>query len=74
MAFTPGASFARLAGAFFAARQGLVTPESFTFVASALIFAAVVGGMGSQLGVVFAARLFGPPAAHSESYGLLSVP
>jgi branched-chain amino acid transport system permease protein len=57
-AFTLGASFAGLAGAFFAARQGLVTPESFTFIESALILAVVVlGGMGSQLGVVLAAIL-----------------
>jgi branched-chain amino acid transport system permease protein len=57
-AFTLGASFAGLAGAFFAARQGLVTPESFTFIESALILAVVVlGGMGSQLGVVLAAVL-----------------
>jgi len=57
-AFTLGASFAGLAGAFFAARQGLVNPESFTFIESAMILAVVVlGGMGSQLGVVLAAIL-----------------
>ncbi|MFL9922766.1 high-affinity branched-chain amino acid ABC transporter permease LivM [Herbaspirillum lusitanum] len=57
-AFTLGAAFAGLAGAFFAARQGLVTPESFTFIESALILAIVVlGGMGSQLGVILAAIL-----------------
>jgi branched-chain amino acid transport system permease protein len=57
-AFTLGAAFAGLAGAFFAARQGLVTPESFTFIESALILAIVVlGGMGSALGVVMAAIL-----------------
>lgn len=57
-AFTLGASFAGLAGAFFAARQGLVTPESFTFIESALILAVVVlGGMGSQIGVILAAIL-----------------
>ncbi len=55
-AFTLGATFAGLAGSFFAARQGLVTPESFTFIESALILAVVVlGGMGSQLGVILAA-------------------
>ncbi|MGA4815618.1 ABC transporter permease subunit [Pseudomonas aeruginosa] len=36
-AFTIGASFAGFAGSFFAARQGLVTPESFTFIESAMI-------------------------------------
>ncbi|MBA1272368.1 high-affinity branched-chain amino acid ABC transporter permease LivM [Stutzerimonas azotifigens] len=55
-AFTIGASFAGFAGSFFAARQGLVTPESFTFIESAMILAIVVlGGMGSQLGVILAA-------------------
>ncbi|MGH8436566.1 MAG: high-affinity branched-chain amino acid ABC transporter permease LivM, partial [Pseudomonas sp.] len=33
-AFTLGACFAGFAGSFFAARQGLVTPESFTFLES----------------------------------------
>ncbi|MGO4814524.1 high-affinity branched-chain amino acid ABC transporter permease LivM [Cupriavidus sp. 2MCAB6] len=57
-AFTLGAAFAGLGGAFFAARQGLVNPESFTFIESALILAVVVlGGMGSQLGVILAAIL-----------------
>jgi branched-chain amino acid transport system permease protein len=57
-AFTLGASFAGLAGAFFAARQGFINPDSFTFIESAMILAIVVlGGMGSQLGVVLAAIL-----------------
>lgn len=57
-AFTIGAMFAGLGGAFFAARQGLVNPESFTFIESALILAIVVlGGMGSQVGVILAAIL-----------------
>ncbi len=55
-AFTLGACFAGFAGSFFAARQGLVTPESFTIIESAIILAIVVlGGMGSQLGVILAA-------------------
>ena len=55
-AFTLGACFAGFAGSFFAARQGLVTPQSFTFIESATILAIVVlGGMGSQLGVILAA-------------------
>ncbi|MDO6673407.1 high-affinity branched-chain amino acid ABC transporter permease LivM [Cobetia amphilecti] len=55
-AFTIGASFAGFAGAFFAARQGFISPESFTFIESAIILAIVVlGGMGSQLGVILAA-------------------
>ena len=55
-AFTIGASFAGFAGSFFAARQGFISPESFTFIESAIILAIVVlGGMGSQIGVVLAA-------------------
>ncbi|AVJ28017.1 high-affinity branched-chain amino acid ABC transporter permease LivM [Achromobacter spanius] len=57
-AFTLGAMFAGFGGAFFAARQGMVNPESFTFIESALILAIVVlGGMGSQVGVILAAIL-----------------
>ncbi|WP_029049470.1 high-affinity branched-chain amino acid ABC transporter permease LivM [Cupriavidus sp. amp6] len=57
-AFTLGACFAGFAGSFFAARQGLVTPESFTFIESAIILAIVVlGGMGSQLGIILAATV-----------------
>jgi len=41
------------AGVFFAARQGFISPESFTFNESAIVLAIVVlGGTGSQLGVV----------------------
>ena len=55
-AFAIGASFAGMAGSFFAARQNFISPESFTFNESAVILAAVVlGGMGSQLGVAIAA-------------------
>jgi branched-chain amino acid transport system permease protein len=55
-AFAIGAMFGGFAGAFFGARQGFITPESFVFLESALILAIVVlGGMGSLLGVVLAA-------------------
>lgn len=55
-AFTLGATFAGFAGCLFAARQGLVSPNSFEFIESAIILAIVVlGGMGSQLGVILAA-------------------
>ena len=48
--------FGGFAGAFFATRQGFISPESFTFMESAIILAIVVlGGMGSQIGVVLAA-------------------
>ena len=55
-AFAIGAMFAGFAGSFFATRLGFISPESFTFTESATILAIVVlGGMGSQLGVVLAA-------------------
>src|SRR5258706_10382923 len=55
-AFAMGAMFGGFAGAFFSARQGFISPESFTFIESAMILAIVVlGGMGSQFGVAVAA-------------------
>ena len=55
-AFAIGAMFGGFSGSFFAARQGFVSPESFVFIESAIILAIVVlGGLGSQLGIVFAA-------------------
>lgn len=55
-AFALGAMFGGFAGSFFATRQGFISPESFTFIESAIILAIVVlGGMGSQIGVVLAA-------------------
>jgi branched-chain amino acid transport system permease protein len=57
-AFAIGAMFGGFAGAFFATRQGFISPESFVFQESALILAIVVlGGMGSQIGVAVAALL-----------------
>jgi branched-chain amino acid transport system permease protein len=57
-AFGIGAMLGGFAGAFFATRQGFISPESFTFTESATILAIVVlGGMGSQMGVVLAALL-----------------
>ncbi|MDQ2633851.1 MAG: high-affinity branched-chain amino acid ABC transporter permease LivM [Pseudomonadota bacterium] len=55
-AFAIGAMFGGFAGAFFAARQGFVSPESFIFLESAIILAIVVlGGMGSLTGIAIAA-------------------
>ena len=55
-AFAMGAMFGGIAGAFFATKQGFISPESFTFIESAMILAIVVlGGMGSQIGVAVAA-------------------
>jgi branched-chain amino acid transport system permease protein len=55
-AFAIGAMFGGFAGAFFAVRQGFVSPESFVFLESAVILAIVVlGGMGSLTGIAIAA-------------------
>jgi branched-chain amino acid transport system permease protein len=57
-AFALGAFIAGIAGSLFATRQGFVSPESFTFIETAIILAIVVlGGMGSQVGIVLAAIL-----------------
>jgi len=55
-AFAIGAMFGGFAGAFFATRQAFISPESFTFIESAIVLAIVVlGGLGSQVGVALAA-------------------
>ncbi|HTC18622.1 MAG TPA: high-affinity branched-chain amino acid ABC transporter permease LivM [Stellaceae bacterium] len=55
-AFAISAMLGGFAGAFFATRQGFISPESFGFQESATVLAIVVlGGLGSQLGVVLAA-------------------
>ncbi len=57
-AFAIGAMLGGFAGVFFASRQGFISPESFVFTESAIVLAIVVlGGMGSQMGVVLAATL-----------------
>jgi branched-chain amino acid transport system permease protein len=57
-AFAIGAMFGGFAGSFFAARQGYISPESFTFLESALVIAIVVlGGMGSMVGIAVAATV-----------------
>ena len=68
VAFTISASFGGLAGSFFATRQGFISPESFQFIESAIILAIVVlGGMGSQAGIVLAAILMiGMPEVFRE--------
>ena len=55
-AFSIGAMFGGFAGAFFATRNAFISPESFTFIESAIVLLIVVlGGLGSQLGVALAA-------------------
>ena len=67
-AFAMGAMFAGFAGSFFAVKQFFISPESFTFLESAVILAIVVlGGMGSQVGVALAAiLLIGMPEVMRE--------
>ncbi len=75
-AFAIGAMFGGFAGSFFATRQGFISPESFNFIESAIILAIVVlGGMGSQIGVVIASIvLIGGPEwfRDLESYRMLA--
>ncbi len=53
LAYAMGAVFAGLAGAFFAARMKFVSPESFTFLESAMVLCMVVlGGMASIPGII----------------------
>ena len=56
LAYAMGALFAGLAGAFFCARMRFVSPESFTFLESAMVLCMVVlGGMGSIPGIILGA-------------------
>jgi len=68
LAYASGAVFAGFAGAFFAARMRFVSPESFTFLESAMVLAMVVlGGMGSIPGVMLGAlALIALPEAFRE--------
>jgi branched-chain amino acid transport system permease protein len=55
-AYAMGAVFGGMAGAFFAARMRFVSPESFTFIESAMVLCMVVlGGMASIPGIVLGA-------------------
>lgn len=55
-AFAISATWGGFAGAFFASRQGFISPESYTFIESAIILAIVVmGGMGNLVGIALAA-------------------
>ncbi|GAB1410738.1 high-affinity branched-chain amino acid ABC transporter permease LivM [Desulfovibrionales bacterium] len=56
MAFALGTAWAGFAGVIFAAKTTFINPASFTFFESAIILSIVVlGGMGSNLGVIFGA-------------------
>lgn len=55
-AYMLGALCAGLCGAFFAARQGFISPESFSFAETSTVLAIVVlGGIGHPLGILLAA-------------------
>jgi len=68
LAYAMGAVFAGLAGAFFSARMRFVSPESFTFLESAMVLCMVVlGGMGSIPGIILGvAALIVLPEAFRE--------
>ncbi len=73
-AFSLGAMFGGFAGSFFATRQGFISPESFTFIESAIILAIVVlGGLGSQIGIVFASIVMIGGIELLRNIGFLSV-
>ncbi|NLY41424.1 MAG: branched-chain amino acid ABC transporter permease [Desulfovibrionales bacterium] len=56
MAFSLGTAWAGFAGVIFAAKTTFINPASFTFFESAIILSIVVlGGMGSNLGVILGA-------------------
>ncbi len=58
LAYAMGAVFAGMAGAFFSARMKFVSPESFTFLESAMVLCMVVlGGMASIPGIILGATV-----------------
>jgi branched-chain amino acid transport system permease protein len=58
LAFAVGASFAAAVGVLFAAKQGFINPESFTFMESIGVLAMVIlGGMGSIPGAILGATI-----------------
>ncbi len=58
LSFALGAALAGLAGVFYTAKMGFVSPESFNFLESVIILCMVVlGGMGSIPGVILGAAI-----------------
>lgn len=58
LAFGLGATWAGVAGVFFASKMTFISPESFTFFESVIVLCMVVlGGMGSIPGVILGAAL-----------------
>ena len=58
LAFVLGAFWAGMTGTIYAAKMTTIAPESFSFMESCIIFAVVILGGGSQLGVLVSALLF----------------
>ena len=58
MAFVIGAFWAGMAGNLFAAKMTIISPSSFTFWESVVVFAVVILSGGSQIGVLISAFLF----------------
>ena len=52
MAFVIGAFWAGMAGNLFAAKMTIISPSSFTFWESVVVFAVVILSVGSQIGVL----------------------
>ena len=70
LAFALGAFWAGMAGTLFAAKMTIISPGSFTFWDSVLLFAAVILGGGSQTGVIIGAFLvFGLPEIFRDFSG-----
>jgi branched-chain amino acid transport system permease protein len=58
LAFALGATWAGIAGVFFAGKFAFISPESFTFFESVIVLSMVVlGGMGSVPGVILGALI-----------------
>lgn len=64
MAFVLGAFWAGMTGTLFAAKMTIISPSSFTFWDSVLLFAAVILGGGSLTGVILGAFLVYGPAGN----------
>ena len=59
MAFVIGAFWAGMAGNLFAAKMTIISPSSFTFWESVVVFAVVILSGGSQIGVLLGKVLIG---------------
>ena len=70
MVFVLGAFWAGMAGTLFAAKMTIISPGSFSFWDSVMLFAAVILGGGSQAGLVLGAFLvFGLPEIFRDFAG-----